>query len=117
MKVRGTPWDAPKTFVEPGDFVLVKRPTEGTLDGPSRPHILQVVRKKSSGVVVLQGQDAARIEEQIKNVAPSSLPILDRKIYPERYFSGDPVQCHECGSCEKEESIVLCDQCQDGFHI
>ena len=51
MKVRGTPWNAPKTYVEPRDFVLVKRPTEGTLDVPSRPHILQVVKEefKSGG--------------------------------------------------------------------
>ena len=76
-----------------------------------------MVRKKSSRVVVLQGQNSARIEEEMKNMAPCSLPILDKKIYPERCCSGDPVHYRECGSREKEESIVLCDQCQDGFRI
>ena len=51
-----------------GDFVLVKRPTVASLDVPTRPHILQVVRLKESGVVVLQGQDGVQIEEQHKNV-------------------------------------------------
>ena len=79
-----------------GDFVLVKRKPLASLDVPTDPHILYVVRKKSSGVVVLQGQDGARIEEQAKNVPPCSLPFIDKKIYPERYFSRDNTYCREC---------------------
>ena len=99
-----------------GDFVLVKRPTLVSLNVPTRPHILQVVRLKESEVVVLQGQDGAQIEEQQRNVAPSSLPILDKKIYPERYFSGDKTSCRECGSKKNEEAMVLCDRCQHAFY-
>ena len=78
--VNTPPWDREKEVVGCGDFVLVKRPTVASLDVSARPHILQVVRLKESGVVVLQGQDGAQIEEQHRNVAPCSLPILDNKI-------------------------------------
>ena len=57
------PWDREKEAVGAGDFVLVKRPTVASLDVPTRPRILKVVRLKESGVVVLQGQDGAKVEE------------------------------------------------------
>ena len=61
--VSGPPWDRAKEEVALGEFVLVKRKPLASLDIPTDPHILQVVRKKASGVVVLQGQDGERIEE------------------------------------------------------
>ena len=55
--VRGPPWDKAKEEVASGDFVLVKTKPMASLDVPTDPHILQVVRKKATGVVVLQRQD------------------------------------------------------------
>ena len=114
--VRGPPYTREKEVIQPGEFVLVKRPTLASLDVPSRPHVLQVVRTSDQGVMILQGQDGARIEELQKNLAPCSLPVVDKKIYPERYFSGDTTYCRECGSRRKEECMVLCDRCQQAFH-
>ena len=95
---------------------MVKRQKKGKLDVNARPTVLRVVRVKEKGVVVLQGEDGACIEEQEKNVAPCSLQVEDTQVYPERYFPGSSVMCRECGSREKGESMVLCDQCHEGYH-
>ena len=50
--VRGYGRDHPKASSKPGDYVLLKRKTKHTLDVPTRPHILQVVELKDSGVAV-----------------------------------------------------------------
>ena len=49
----------------------MKQVREDTLDVPARPHILRVVEIKPSGVAVLEGSDAARVEEQVNNIAHS----------------------------------------------
>ena len=69
--VRGGGWDHRKATFKPGDCVLLKQVPEDTLDVPTRPHILQVVKIKPSGVAVLEGSDAARVEEHVKNIAQS----------------------------------------------
>ena len=71
-------WDRPKIEVKEGAFVVVKNQVLGGLDIATNPHILRVLRLKESGVVVLQGQDGSCEEEQVKNVAPCSLPIFTR---------------------------------------
>ena len=110
-------WDRPKTVIKEGDFVLVKRQTLGGLDIATNPHILRVLRLKESGVVVLQGQDGSCVEEQVKNVAPCSLPIKDKKNYPKRFFRGETLHCRECGQRNRADAMVICDKCQEGYHI
>ena len=48
----------------------------------ARPHIQRVAGVKYSKVEVLGGNDAANIEEQLKNIAHNHLPILDHNLYP-----------------------------------
>ena len=72
----------------PGDYVMLKQQTDSTLDALARPHIRRVVEIKQSGVALLEGSDAARVEEQQKNIAYCPLPILDTKLYPERFYRG-----------------------------
>ena len=95
IRVRGEigRWDRPKTEVKEGDFVLVKRQVHGGLDIATK----RVLRLKESGVVVLQVQDGSCVEEHIKNVAPCSLSIKGKKIYPKRFFRGETLHCRECG--------------------
>ena len=50
--VCGPPYTREKEVIQPGEFVLVKRPTLASLDAPSRPHVLQVVRTSDKGVIV-----------------------------------------------------------------
>ena len=54
------------TSFNPDDYVMLKQQTDNNLDAPARPHVLRVVEIKASGVAVLEGVDAARIEEHQK---------------------------------------------------
>ena len=115
--VRGGGWDRPKASFSPGDYVMIRQKRDGTLDVHSRPHVLRVVEVKPSGVVLMEGSDAQRREEQAKNVAHCPLPILDTRMYPGRFFRGAPKACRTCGSRKRGSKMVLCNVCQDGFHI
>ena len=115
--VRGGGWDRPKATFMPGDYVMLKQQTDSTLDAPARPHILRVVEIKQSGVALLEGSDAARIEEQQKNIAHCPLPILDTKLYPERFYRGPSLHCRVCGRRNRATKMVLCDACNHGYHI
>ena len=115
--VRGGGWDRPKLTFKPGDYVLMKQVQEDTLDVLARPHILRVVEIKPSGVAVLEGSDAARVEEQVKNIAHSQLPILDHNTYPERFCRGPTLHCRVCGLRSRGSKMVLCDTCNHGYHI
>ena len=115
--VRGGGWDRPKASFAPGDYVMLRQVTTSTLEAPSRPHVLRIVEVKPSGVVLMEGSDAARREEQIKNVAHCPLPILDTKMYPERYFRGPSLHCRVCGTRRRGSKMVVCDKCNAGCHI
>ena len=52
------------------------------MDVLARPHILRVVEVKDSGSAVMEGSDAAIIEEQLKNIAHNPLPVPVHNLYP-----------------------------------
>ena len=68
-------------------------------------------------MAVLEGSDAARIEEQIKNIAHCPLPILDTKVYPERFYRGPSLHCRVCGRRNIGAKMMTCDICNHGYHI
>ena len=76
-RVRGGGWDRPKAFFAPGDDVMIRQMKGMTL---ARPHVLRIVEIRPNGAVIMEQSDAARREEQIKNIAHRPLPILDTKI-------------------------------------
>ena len=96
--VRGGGWDRLKASFHPGDFVLLKQ-TKSTLDAPARPHVLRVVEIRLSGVAVLEGSDAPRIEEEIKNIAHNPLPILDNNTCLERLYRRPSMHRRVSGRC------------------
>ena len=53
---------------------------------PTIPHVLRVVEIKPHGVAELKGSDAAKTEEQIKNIAHCPLSILHHNAYPKRFY-------------------------------
>ena len=108
--VRASGWDRPKASFKPGDYVLVKQKSKHTLDVPARPHILRVVEVKDSGVAILQGSDAARIKEHLKN-------ILDPYLYPERFYRGAPIHCRVSGRRSGPTYMVLCETCNEWYHL
>ena len=115
--VRGGGWDRPKASFMPGDYVLLKQQTVNTLDAPTRSHVLRVVEIKPTGVALLEGSDAARVEEQQKNIAHCPLPILDTNLYPERFYRGPSLHCRVCGTRKKPSKMVVCDACNQGYHL
>ena len=66
--MRGGEWAKPKASFAVGDYVMVKRETKNTLQAPAHPHVLRIVELRASGVVILEGSDAARCTKQMKDV-------------------------------------------------
>ena len=80
--VRGGEWAKPKASFSVGDYVMIKRETRNALQAPAHPHVLRIVELRASGVVILEGSDAARCTKQMKDVAHCPLPILDTTLHP-----------------------------------
>ena len=83
--VRGGEWAKPKVSFPVGDHVMVRRETKNTLQAPAHPHMLRIVELRASGVVILEGSDAARCTKQMKDVAHCPLSISDTTLHPGRY--------------------------------
>ena len=115
--VRGGGWDRPKVRFQSGDYVLLRQKNKDCLQPPARPHFLRVVELRSSGVVVLEGSDAARMLCQVKDIAHSSLPILDPSLHPNRFYRGPNLHRKVCGCRNHSRRMVLCDKCNEGYHI
>ena len=115
--VRSGEWAKPKASFSPGDYVMVKRETKNTLQPSAHPHVLRIVELRGSGVVILEGSDAARCTKQMKDVAHCPLPILDTSLHPGRYYRGASKRCQQCGTLDDGKHMVLCDGCQEAYHI
>ena len=115
--VKGGEWSKPKASFALGDYVMVRRETKNTLQVPAYPHVLRIVELRASGVVILEGSDAARCTRQMRDVAHCPLPFLDTTLHPGRYYRGASVACHGCGEKNDGKNMVLCDGCQEGYHI
>ena len=115
--VRGQGWDRPKASFTPGDYVLLKQETSHSLEPPTYPHVLRIVEIRPTGIAILEGSDAARCSRQLKDVAHCPLPILDTNLYPRRYYRGPSLHCQGCGHRGNGRKMVLCDGCQEGYHI
>ena len=95
----------------------MKRQTKSTLDIKTHPRILRITQIRPSENVQLQGKDGRRIWEQMNNISPCSLSIKDDEIDTGLFNSSDPIFCRQCGSRNDEKHLILCDDCNDGYHI
>ena len=108
--MRGGGWDRPKANFQPGDYVLLKQKQKNCLQPPARPHILRIVELRPSGIVILEGSDAARTQRQIKDVAQSPLPILDLALHPYRFYRGPTLHFRVCeGRAQGPKTLVTRD--------
>ena len=100
-----------------GDPVYLNRRTGQGLELAVRPHILQVVVVKPSGVLRLQGKEGRCINEHRTNVAPCNLVDLDLTVNP---ALARPALSTACEICEEDDpvgrNIVLCSMCSSGWH-
>ena len=115
--VRGGGWDRPKTTFTPRDYVMLKQETKHTLKPPAYPHVLRILEMRPSGVVVLEGSNAARCSRQLKDVAHCPLPIVDTRLYRGRYYWGPSVHCQVCERRGDGPKTVLCNKCKEGYHL
>ena len=114
--VRGGKYDRPKAKFVVGEFVMLRRKKSHTLQPGVRPHILRIKELRKSRVVILQGRDGTTISHQTSQIARCSVPVADKKIYPELYIRTKSVHFEKCGRRQEEGIMVLCDKCNKGFH-
>ena len=113
--VRGGKYDGPKAKFFVGEFVMLRRKKSHNLQPGVRPYILWIKELRKSGVVILQGRDGTTISHQTSQIARCSVPMADKKIYPELYVRTKSVHCEKCGRRQEEGIMVLCDKCNKGF--
>ena len=65
----------------------------------------------------LRGSDGVRICEQIKNVAHYPEPILNPIVDTTTIKRVDLIHCRDCGHRGDEGRMVLCDVCNEGYHM
>ena len=70
----------------------------------------------SSGVLILEGKDGQECKDNTKNCAPCHLPIKDI-IYPELAVVPAGYRCVVRGEKKGAATMLLCDQCQRGWHM
>ena len=115
--MRGGSWHKPKASFAVGDYVMVRRESKHTMMVKTHPHVLRIIEIRASGIVVLEGSDAARCTKMIKDVAHCPLPIEDTRLYPGRYYRGKNQSCRGCGRTDEGGSTAICDGCQDAYHL
>ena len=116
-RVRGGGYDRPKATFAVGDFVLLKHKKKNTLDPPVRPHVLRVIELRKSGVAILQGCDTTTISHQVSKLAHCSVPVTNTNLYPETFVRTDKVHCRRCGNRKPYATMLLCDVCNEGWHL
>ena len=61
---------------------------------------------KPSGVILMEGSEAAKREEQAKNVAHCPPPIVDTRLYLGHYFRAPTKQCRGCEGRHRASKMV-----------
>ena len=100
-----------------GTLCFLNKKKKNTLDPPVRPHVLRVVEIRKSGVAVLQGSDATTIRHQVSKLGHCSVPVTDTNLYPATFVRTDKVHCQRCGNRKPYATMLLCDVCNEGWHI
>ena len=116
-KVRGGRY-VPKLFkFQVGDYVYLMQGTdEYTLEARARPVILRVKKVTGDGSLQLQGQDGAVTTVHSEHCAPCHLTVIDGRVDHRRSIPSVHYPCEVCGLPDKSEVMLLCDQCNKGWH-
>ena len=78
--------------------------------------ILRVKEILPSGVLLLEGKDGQECRDNTKNCAPCHLPI-EGTVHPEMAVVPPGYRCFVCGESKGVATVLLCDQCQCGWHM
>ena len=99
-----------------GDYVYLQREAPTTLDVKAGRTILRVKDILPSGVLLLEGKDGQECRDNTKNCAPCHLPI-EGTICPELAVVPAGYRYVVCGEKKGAATMLLCDQCQRGWHM
>jgi hypothetical protein len=103
-----------------GDFVFVISQGQtpgGTLGIKARNEVLSVVEVRDSGVLLLQNQAGRTIEKHHEHCVPCMLPNLLGDTYAGLVKPQADLACQVCRDHHHWESMLLCDNCDSGWHI
>eukprot|EP00975_Prorocentrum_lima_P039744 8350495-Prorocentrum_lima.AAC.1 len=114
---RGGAYMARQLRFRPGQYVFLRTQLKHTLDVEAGPTILRIVAIKPSGVAILEGADGSRTTDNVSNLSPCSLPNLVHDLQPHTSRRVKDAQCQVCHRVDQAESMLLCDQCNCGWHM
>ena len=99
-----------------GDYVYFQREAPTTLDVRAGGTILRVKKMLPSGLLLLEGKDGKEYREHSKNCGPCHLSI-EGTVHPELAIVPEDLPCLVYGKKKKPATMLLCDQCQHGWHM
>jgi len=99
---------------EPGDYVYLNKSRKHDMDVTTRATILKVLEISPLGVATLQGRNEHTCKRHIRNLAPCHLNNIDPTTSP--VDKVDDIACRVCNHTDGEETMVLCDACNAGYH-
>ena len=103
-----------------GDYVFVIAQgltPGGTLGIRAKNEVLRVLEVRDSGVLVLQNQAGRTIEKHFEHCVPCMLPNLIGDTYAGLVKPQADLPCQVCRDHHHWESMLLCDNCDTGWHI
>jgi hypothetical protein len=103
---------------EVGDYVYVRQRNDPyTLQPTARPYILRVSAVGKTGTLTLQGKCGRTMKVHCESCAPCHLPGIQGFIDHRRAQPTRQHPCEVCGMPDREESMLLCDGCGQGYHL
>ena len=96
-----------------GDYVYVAQRPINTLDVRTTRTIMRVREVRSTGVLLLEGADGATVQVRMEHCAPCHIPNL---VTTDLGVAAD-LACQICGSASMADPMLLCDQCDKGYHM
>ena len=99
-----------------GDYVYLQREAPTTSDVKAGRTILRVKDILLSGVLLLEGKVGQDCRDNTKNCAPCHLSIKGT-VYLELAVVPPGYKCVVCGEKKGVATMLLCDECQRGWHM
>ncbi|KAK3281814.1 hypothetical protein CYMTET_10410 [Cymbomonas tetramitiformis] len=107
----------PKQFnFRVGDFVFLKRSVNHGLQLHTCDPILQIKELPNDGTAVLQSRCGSTCNAHCSQIAICHLPDIDPTI-TYNLDDNEDARCQVCKKADRPASILLCDDCNQGYHL
>jgi hypothetical protein len=112
LKMRSGYYNTTTTKFFPGDLIYVCRPNVPTnMQSAVRNGMYKIREVRDSGTQVVYGKCRTVIEVHSTNCAPCHLANVNTTIDPSLRTIPASHACHQCGSPDREEIMLICDGC------